>query len=236
MSIIDDLDLSQKGKAASAAKTLDAHVLLDRSGSMGAVQAQTVDAFNEYVNGLANTPGLDALISLTIFDSASIDLIRDRVPVKNEAAKLKPEEFQPRASTPLNDAIGATATRIREDKRLAGNNVAFVILTDGQENASREYKLDAVKALLKQAQDELGWLVVFLGANQDSFSEGVAQRGTMHAHTMDFQAANVQASMRAASRASGTYGLVGDAGADGVSFTAEERKQATGGKPDNGTT
>src|SRR5262245_26341117 len=111
-SIIDDLDLTKKSVPAIVDKLLYAHVLLDRSGSMDTVRLQTVDAYNEYVNGLATTPGLRARISLTIFDSASIDLIRDCVPVAQPEARLAPADYMPRASTPLNDAIGVTVTNI----------------------------------------------------------------------------------------------------------------------------
>lgn len=229
MPIIDDITINKPGAAIT--KRLIAHVLLDRSGSMGAVAQQTVDAYNEYVNGLAHTAGLDARISLTIFDSISIDLIRENVPVTSAAAKLTMEEFVPRGNTPLNDAIGQTVSKVRAEAPT--DPVAFVILTDGLENSSREYPgrngLEMIKLLLAEVQKEpWGWLVLFLGANMDAFSEGVHSRGTQHAHTMGFTTANVGATMQAAARASGSYGLHGSSAHPDVDFTEEERKKAAG--------
>jgi hypothetical protein len=227
--MIDDLDMSRKG-AQPGAKLLYAHVLLDRSGSMGPIARQTVDAFNEYVNGLAVTDGLDARISLTIFDTEGIDLIRDKVPAKAPQAKLSITEFLPRAGTPLNDAIGRTVSEVIADRAALrpGEGVAFVILTDGLENSSREYKLEMIKALLEKVQKEFGWLVLYLGANQDAFTEGVAHRGTSAANTMGYDTANMSASLSAASRASASYGLTGSNVAEGTGFTDEERKRAAG--------
>lgn len=236
MHIIDNLDMTKKPGAAGAKKLLYAHVLLDRSGSMGPIARQTVDAFNEYVNGLAMTDGLDARISLTIFDTEGIDLIRDKVPASAPQAKLAVTEFLPRAGTPLNDAIGRTISEVIADRAALrpGENVAFVILTDGLENSSREYKLDMIKALLEKVQKEYGWLVLYLGANQDAFSEGVAHRGTMAANTMQYDTHNISASLTAASRASASYGLTGSNVARGVGFTDEERKKAAAGTRQEG--
>jgi hypothetical protein len=223
-SIIDDLDLTKKQPVgATGMKKLYAHVLLDRSGSMGDVREATVDAYNEYVNGLALTPGLDARISLTIFDSDGIDLIRDKVHAVDKASRLTEEEYIPRASTPLNDAIGKTVAAMLAEKPV--DPVAFVILTDGLENASREYTTPGViKALLERIQKENNWLVLFLAANVDAFHEGVTARGTKSGHTMGFDQASMKASLHAASRATGSYGMTGDL--QQANFTDEEREAA----------
>ena len=104
----------------------------------------------------------------------SIDLIVDNVKAK-DCPKLTRETFEPRGCTPLNDAIGRTVAKIDGEKRRDGENIAFVILTDGQENASQEYTKDAVKKLLDGRQKDKNWLVIYLGANQDAFAEGVGR-------------------------------------------------------------
>ena len=88
---------------------LYAHVLLDRSGSMESCRDTTIDAFNEYVMGLRRSDEVDARISLTIFDSQSIDLLQHAEPAKS-FMELTRHNYVPRASTPLLDAIGRAAT------------------------------------------------------------------------------------------------------------------------------
>jgi uncharacterized protein YegL len=206
-------------------KKLYAHILLDRSGSMASIRPQTIDAVHEYITGLAAADDVDTNISLTIFDSASIDLIRDNEPVKS-CRILHPDEYVPRGMTPLNDAIGKTVATIEAQTRREEENVALVILTDGLENASKEYKTDAIRATLDRVQKEKNWLVLFLGANIDSFAEGVSHRGTTSGHTMDFNAVNVAGTMKSASRSSLAFAATGQATHDSVSFTDEEREKA----------
>jgi uncharacterized protein YegL len=228
MPMIDDIRLKQP---LPTFKLLYAHILLDRSGSMGPVRTTTIGAVNEYMNGLSIDGQVDSHISLSLFDTdpvtndMALDCIRDNAPAMF-CAKLALEEYVPRGSTPLNDAIGKTVAMIESQKRRAGENVAFVILTDGLENASCEYDKAAIKALLERVQKEMNWLVLFLGANQDAFQEGVVGRGTMVANTMSYDTANMSASMQAASRSSRSFAVSGqNAGAD-VGFTDEERKEA----------
>lgn len=203
-------------------KKLYAHVLLDRSGSMEEIRDKTIDAINEYIGGLAKDKEVSARVSLTIFDSQSIDLIRDNVKAK-DCEKLTRATYEPRGMTPLNDAIGRTVAKVDGETRREGENVALVILTDGLENASHEYSKDAIKKLLDGRQKDKNWLVLYLGANQDAFAEGAAV-GTHAANTMNFSTANVGASMRAASRATMSYAGTGKLGA--AAFTDEERAAA----------
>lgn len=229
-SIIDSLDLSKRNIPITAKKLLYAHVLLDRSGSMEIVRDATIDAFNEYVHGLTVDPNLDARVSLSLFDSypahdVQVELIFDRKPAA-EFPKLTKDLYIPRGGTPLNDAIGQTAARIDSETRLPDEGTAFVILTDGMENASKEYSQAAIKALLEDRQKNRNWLVIYLAANVDAFQEGVAKRGTMAGHSMNFSGANVSASLAAASRSSRSYGISGQNTSADVDFTDAERKAA----------
>jgi len=218
--------LRQQKETALPKNKLYAHVILDRSGSMATIQAKTVDAFNEYLNGLAADDNISARVSLTIFDSTSIDLLRDNVKAK-DCPKLTSEEYQPRASTPLYDAIGKTVAKIDTETRREGENVALVILTDGMENASTEYTKESVKALLDGRQKTKNWLVIYLGANQDAFAEG-SKFGASASSTMVYDTHNIGATMKAASESTMRYAAT--ASLASASFTPTERASAMGKK------
>lgn len=146
------------------------HILLDRSGSMEACRDTTIKAFNDYIAKLKDAWRTPARVSLTLFDSESIDLVRVAVPAASMPL-LSRETFVPRGSTPLLDAIGRTVAAVDKADLAADERVALVILTDGQENASREHSRESVRKLLAGRQEDKGWLVLFLGANQDAFHE-----------------------------------------------------------------
>jgi Mg-chelatase subunit ChlD len=203
-------------------KKLYAHILLDRSGSMEECRDSTISAFNEYVNTLRSDADISARVSLTLFDDQGIDLVFDRQKPR-DMPKLTGAIFVPRGMTPLNDAIAKTAQAIEKADLREGENVAFVILTDGLENASREYSRDAVRKLLTRLQKEKNWLVIYLGANQDAFAEGAA-RGTVAANTMLFDVAQMPAAVGAAARSSVAYAHSASPAA--AAFTGEERTAA----------
>jgi Mg-chelatase subunit ChlD len=203
-------------------KRLYAHVLLDRSGSMEACQASTIDAFNEYVNSLRSDPGLSARVSLTLFDDQSIDLVYDREEPAG-MAKLTDETFVPRGMTPLNDAIAKTVREIDRAELREGENVAFVILTDGLENASKEHSKDAIRAMIEKRQKEKNWLVLYLGANQDAFAEGAA-RGVSAQHSIVFDVDRVRETVGAAARSTMAYAE--SANPAEAAFTPAERAKA----------
>ena len=211
-------------------KNLYAHIVLDRSGSMETDRDATIGAVNEYANGLGMDDKVDARISLTIFDSQSIDLIRDNIPAA-EFEKLTRETYQPRGGTPLNDAIGRTVAKIDVETRREDEGIVLVIVTDGQENASNEYTKDAVKKLLEGRQKDKSWLVLFLGADINVFDEGVIGRGTVQGHTLAFNKSNVQASMRAASRSSVAYAMAGNTATMDSYFTDAERDESIAPEP-----
>lgn len=203
-------------------KRLYAHILLDRSGSMEECRESTISAFNEYVNTLHMDKDIAARVSLTLFDGLSIDLVFDREKA-SDMPKLTGETFVPRGMTPLNDAIGKTVARIDKETLLEGENVALVILTDGLENASREYSRDAVRKLLERVQKEKNWLVIYLGANQDAFAEGAA-RGIAAAQSMAFDVDRVPEAVSAVGRSTLAYARM--ASPEAAAFTPAERAAA----------
>lgn len=122
--------MKTKTKEKSKTETTLVAFLLDRTGSMETVKKETIGGFNGYLDELAKKPeAKSVLFHMTQFDSQSIDRVHDCVPL-NRVARLTDETFQPRAWTPLYDAIGKTIREI-EDKA-KGRKVLFVTLTDGQ--------------------------------------------------------------------------------------------------------
>ena len=203
------------------------HVLLDRSGSMESCRDQTIDAFNEYVNGLKVQSKAGTRLSLSTFDSEGTEVVFDARRIA-EVPKLTRETFVPRASTPLFDAVGTTVSRIDKVNLLPDERVNLAILTDGQENASREMTADAVKKLLVDRQERCNWLVQYLGANQNAWAAG-AQIGVAPAHAMDYAVASIAPAMRAMSASVGRYRSVEvKQSRKAASFSEAERAQSKG--------
>lgn len=216
---------------------LNIHMLLDRSGSMDRTRDKTIDAFNEYIGSIRADQATHAVVSLTIFDAneagkPSIDQIWDLKKIhgvdEKDVPKLTKEIFVPRGMTPLNDAIGFTVAKIKASNEAYNTKqvrTAFVILTDGLENASKEFTYSDIKTLLHKIQTEDHWLIIYLGANQDAFAEGV-KRGTQSGHTMNYSENSVRHAFMASSRATLDFARTGSYSA--ADFTEAERKEALG--------
>lgn len=203
------------------------HVVLDRSGSMEGCRDNTIDAFNEYVNSLKSQSRAGTRLSLTTFDSESIDLVFDARRI-DEVPRLDRDTFVPRAMTPLFDAIGQVVAQADKITLLPDERVAIAILTDGLENASRELTADSVKKLLLDRQERCNWLVQYLGANQDSWSVG-ASMGIAAAHSMDFAVASVGPAMESMAASVQRYRAApAFAARSKATFTAVERNKAKG--------
>jgi hypothetical protein len=171
-------------------------VVLDRSGSMGNVVEDTIGGFNQFVKEQKEAPG-EAWLTLAQFDDR-YDLVHNRLPIS-----VVPDlEFRPRGSTALLDGIGKTITTAQEtikNQRPGPDNVICVVITDGGENASKEYKLEQIKNLIEKAEKEDEWRFVFLGANQDAFSEaggmGIRRGATLNYSSTGEGTANAYASI-----------------------------------------
>lgn len=153
-------------------------LLLDRSGSMSANKIETISAVNSYIDSTKKK--FKGRFTLTQFDSESIDMPQENVKIKN-IVHLTAESYQPRGMTPLLDAIGKTVNAMKTD---GFENIVFVVMTDGQENNSSEYKLAAIRALLEEKR-KLGWQVSYLGTNVDAFHEA-GQMGFARGQTMNY--------------------------------------------------
>ena len=147
--------------------------ILDRSGSMGGMEADTIGGFNSTLEKQKKEEG-EVLWSTVIFDNEH-EVIHDRVPIK-KVEKLTENEYFVRGCTALLDAIGRAVHHIGNVHKYAReedvpSKTLFVITTDGMENASREYTYRDVKKMIERQQEKYGWEFIFLGANIDAVSE-----------------------------------------------------------------
>lgn len=180
--------------AKSKQKTL-VSFLLDRTGSMASIKADTIGGFNAYVGTLQKDG--KGLIDFTFlqFDSVSIDKVHVGVPVK-DVALLTDETYQPRAWTPLIDAAYKTikATEEALTKRDDKPKVVVAIQTDGDENASTEHTWDELNALIKE-KTAAGWEFVFMGAGLDAYKQA-RRMGIATANTMSYDMAKSGSAFR----------------------------------------
>ena len=147
-------------------------VVLDRSGSMQSIRKAAVDGFNETLAGIKKAQERFAetqnhFISLVAFCSCSTDKIYDMAPVA-EARPLDEKDYQPCCCTPLYDAMGFAISDIqRHIKEIKDVAVSVTIITDGYENASKEFTRTSIRALVESLKGQ-GWTFTFMGANQDA--------------------------------------------------------------------
>lgn len=147
--------------------------ILDRSGSMGGLEADTIGGFNSMMDRQKKT-GEKALVSTVLFDN-ECEVLHDRLPI-DEVGRMTDKEYYVRGCTALLDAVGGAIHHIANVHKYARKEdvpekTIFVITTDGMENASRRYSYDKVRKMVKK-QEELGWEFIFIGANIDAYAEG----------------------------------------------------------------
>ncbi len=197
-------------------------LLLDRSGSMQSHKTETISAVNSYIDKTKEK--FKGLFVLTQFDSESIDIVHDGK-IK-DVKHLTAESYQPRGMTPLLDAIGKTLEAFKTD---GFENIVFVIMTDGQENHSREYKLEAIRAKIEEKR-KIGWQVSYLGTNVDAFAEA-GQMGFARGQTMNYAGAHAVATMDAYSCSNDVNALRSRKGVEthDADFTDKQRDAAMGG-------
>ena len=143
--------------------------ILDRSGSMEGLEADTIGGFNSMLAKQKKTEG-EVLVSTVLFDH-EIEILHDRVPL-SEVKNMTREKYWTRGSTALLDAVGSSIQHIKNVHKYAReedrpDKTLFVITTDGMENSSHHFDYNEVKKLV-EAQKESGWEFIFLGANIDA--------------------------------------------------------------------
>ena len=144
--------------------------ILDRSGSMAGLEADTIGGFNSMIERQKKAEG-EAIVSTVLFSNNST-VIHDRVDVQ-KVEPMTDRQYYVGGGTALIDAIGGAIHHIanvhkyaREEDR--PEHTVFVITTDGMENASHRYSSDEVKAMVRKEKEQYGWEFLFLGANIDA--------------------------------------------------------------------
>ncbi|WP_283128214.1 vWA domain-containing protein [Allofournierella massiliensis] len=144
--------------------------ILDRSGSMQGLEADTIGGFNSMLEKQKKEPG-EAFVSTVLFDDR-VEVLHDRV----KADRIRPitgEEYYVRGCTALLDAVGSAIHHIGKIHKYARPedvpaHTLFVITTDGMENASHRYSARKVREMIRRQKEKYGWEFLFLGANIDA--------------------------------------------------------------------
>ena len=177
-------------------------LLLDESGSMGAIRDETLSALNEYF-GMLRESTSDILASLVKFDSDEAGKMRleklfDCSPVPR-IPHLGHAHYAPRGMTPLIDAacrtIRAVGDAVREKKV---DRIVFCIQTDGEENSSTENTWVGLKTLIGEKQAD-GWEFVFMGCGIDAYEQG-RQMGLSAERIVAYDRTASEANFRVAAR------------------------------------
>jgi hypothetical protein len=202
-------------------------VLLDRSGSMDSIKAETISGFNFFLNE-QKKGGANASLTLVQFDTQATEIVHENRPI-DSVPELNAETYQPRGGTPLLDALGETIIStgrtlevIPEENR--PDKVVFVIITDGQENSSRKFTNSQIKEMTEHQTNVYKWQFMYLGANQDAFAEA-GNMGIAMANAANFTPANMPAAFAVASESVAAYRRSNDV--KSLRYTEEQRERMT---------
>jgi hypothetical protein len=199
--------------------------IIDRSGSMSAIRKDMEGGFDAFIKEQQGVEG-EATLTLAQFDS-DYEVVHSNVAI----ADVPHFSLVPRGSTALLDAMGRTFTTERErindmDEDDQPEKVVCVVITDGFENASREYNRQRIFDMISDLEGEESpkWDFVFLGANQDAISEGGSMGVRAGAsYTYDASDIGTQVAFRSLSNSMTSYRLCDDA-AD-FEFKEEDRAE-----------
>ena len=159
-------------------------ILLDESGSMGSIKNTIIQGFNEIVQtvkGIAKQfPEQEHLISFVTFNGLEIKTLHFCEPVE-KLNLIDEKKYQPDASTPLYDAMGFSFAKLRKElESKTEYNVLVTILTDGEENSSKEFSGEAIRQLVEELTKN-NWTFTYIGADHDveKFAISISINNTM---------------------------------------------------------
>lgn len=168
-------------------------IILDESGSMHSIKHSTISGFNEVIQTIQGIKGKfpeqSHYVSLITFNGMGIQTVLDRKSV-DKLIPLDGANYHPNSSTPLYDAIGNSVLNLNKEigSNVENFNVLVTILTDGEENASKEYSHDQIKSIIEELK-ESNWTFTYIGANHDvektSFSLSIDNHLTFTANEAD---------------------------------------------------
>jgi uncharacterized protein YegL len=146
--------------------------ILDKSGSMAGLEADTIGGFNAMLKKQQKADG-EAFVTTALFNN-QYELLHDRINVRG-ISPMTEKDYEVGGTTALLDAIGFTIQKIinvqkRTSEEERAEKVVFVITTDGMENASQEYTGAKIKKMVQYQKEKFGWEFMFLGANIDAIS------------------------------------------------------------------
>lgn len=201
-------------------------MILDKSGSMHSCKDDTEGGVNSYIE---KQKKLDGEVDFTLVEfNSQYNTVYKNVPID----EVKPYTFHPSGTTALLDAVGSTIDSVGnelaslpEDER--PGVVIVMIITDGEENTSREYKLARIKEMIIHQQEVYKWEFSFLGANQDAFAAGNSM-GINHADIGNYNVSKTSYAFDAMSAKTGRVRAASMAGLDIKSvsaYTDEERAE-----------
>ncbi len=161
--------------------------IIDASGSMKLIENDAIGGFNSFLEEQKKLPG-EATLTLIQFNT-DYDVIHENKPL-SEVNPIQDKDYIPMGSTALLDAVGkaidSTGSRLaKTPEENRPEKVIVAILTDGEENASTSYDLSKINDMIRHQKEKYSWEFIFLGANQDSFSEA-AKLGIDSKDTFDF--------------------------------------------------
>ena len=144
--------------------------IIDRSGSMAGLEADTVGGFNSMIEKQKSFDG-KTYVSTVLFNNYS-HVLYDRCDL-NDVSPMKANDYTPSGCTALLDAIGGAIHHVSNIHKYARaedvpERTVFLITTDGMENASREYSSDKIKEMIKEKEEKFGWEFIFVAANIDA--------------------------------------------------------------------
>ncbi|EKT65583.1 vWA domain-containing protein [Providencia burhodogranariea] len=145
---------------------LDLVFVLDKSGSMSGFESDTIGGFNSVLTENRDKKA-NVFITTVLFNNKT-SVLHNREPI-HKVSNLTLDDYQVGGNTALLDAVGNTIIKMQQNRKITkNNNVLFVIITDGEENSSREYSQAKIKSMIKSAETEDKWDFIFLGANIDA--------------------------------------------------------------------
>jgi len=144
--------------------------ILDRSGSMGGLESDTIGGFNSMLKKQQEEEG-ECRLTTVLFDG-EYEVLHDRIDIQ-AVNPITGREYFVRGNTALLDAVGKTINKIESVQKntaeeYRAKKVLFVITTDGMENASREFSCDEIKSMIQNCKKKHDWEFIFLGANIDA--------------------------------------------------------------------
>ena len=217
MTLVSGVEIVSTGSKSNSTLI---NLVLDETGSMQSCLAPTISSVNEFLNSQRKVQGECKVNLFTFshkyvsnqhqataeqgFSAQSVRHVHNNVHIE-DVQGLSTSNYQPNGGTNLYDAIGISIAHV--SMQLANlaikPAVLMVIVTDGEENASKEYKLNTVKAMIASKQAE-GWTFVYLGANQDAWQVG-SQFGLSRGQTMSYNVAQMSSTMNTLSASTSAY-------------------------------